>query len=179
MTVLEDDWYDGRLPPGVHLGAGSHLYGSYAFLHSRSRRPCPLRLGDDSGIYLGSMLELGPRGELQVGRFCTLGGVVVRTNGPVVIGDHALFSWDVHLVTTGTEAPVPPSDQDPDEDDPGMVLGDNVWIGAGATLLRGARVGDDAVIGARAVVRNAVPAGAVVAGNPARLVGYADGRRLP
>lgn len=47
-------------------------------------------------------------------------------------------------------------------------VGSNVWIGGAAVLLPGVTIGDDAVIGAGSVVTRAVPAGAVVAGNPAR-----------
>lgn len=47
-------------------------------------------------------------------------------------------------------------------------IGRNVWIGGGALLLPGISVGDDAVIGAGAVVTGSVPAGSTVAGNPAR-----------
>ena len=49
-------------------------------------------------------------------------------------------------------------------------IGANVWIGGGALLLPGITVGDDAVIGAGAVVTRDVPAGATVVGNPARVV---------
>lgn len=49
-------------------------------------------------------------------------------------------------------------------------IGRNVWIGGGAILLPGVSVGDDALIGAGAVVTRDVPAGATVAGNPARPV---------
>lgn len=49
-------------------------------------------------------------------------------------------------------------------------IGANVWIGGGAILLPGVTVGDDAVIGAGAVVTRDVPAGTTVAGNPARPV---------
>jgi acetyltransferase-like isoleucine patch superfamily enzyme len=45
------------------------------------------------------------------------------------------------------------------------------------TLLRGARIGPGAVVGAGAVVDFQVPAGAVVAGNPARIVAWANGNR--
>ena len=47
-------------------------------------------------------------------------------------------------------------------------IGRNVWIGGGAIILPGVTVGDDAIIGAGSVVTRDVPAGATVAGNPAR-----------
>ena len=49
-------------------------------------------------------------------------------------------------------------------------VGHNVWIGYGACLLRGVRVGDNSVIGTSAVVTRNVPANAVVGGVPARLI---------
>ena len=49
-------------------------------------------------------------------------------------------------------------------------VGNNVWIGYGACILRGVTVGDNAVIGTNAVVTRDVPANAVVAGVPARLL---------
>ena len=49
-------------------------------------------------------------------------------------------------------------------------IGANVWIGAGALLLPGVTVGDDAIIGAGAVVTRDVPDGVTVAGNPARRI---------
>lgn len=49
-----------------------------------------------------------------------------------------------------------------------VTIGRNVWIGGGAILLPGITVGDDAIIGAGSVVTRSVPAGATVAGNPAR-----------
>ena len=50
------------------------------------------------------------------------------------------------------------------------MLGKNVWIGAAAILLPGVTVGDNSVIGAGAVVTRDVPANTVVAGNPARVI---------
>ena len=47
-------------------------------------------------------------------------------------------------------------------------IGRNVWIGAGALVLPGVCIGDDAIVGAGSVVTRDVPAGATVAGNPAR-----------
>lgn len=51
-----------------------------------------------------------------------------------------------------------------------VVLGNNVWIGAGAVILKGVAIGDNAVIGAGSVVVRDVAANTVVAGNPARVL---------
>lgn len=51
-------------------------------------------------------------------------------------------------------------------------IGNDVWIGNEALVLSGVTIGDGAVIGARSVVRQDVPAYAVVAGNPGRVAGY-------
>lgn len=55
-------------------------------------------------------------------------------------------------------------------------IGRNCWIGGGAILLPGITVGDDALVGAGSVVTRDVPAGATVAGNPARGMGAPPAR---
>jgi maltose O-acetyltransferase len=50
-----------------------------------------------------------------------------------------------------------------------ITIGRNVWIGGGALILPGVRIGDNAIIGAGSVVTRDVPAGATAIGNPARL----------
>ena len=59
-----------------------------------------------------------------------------------------------------------------------MIIGDDVWIAEGATLLGGITVGDGAVIGAHAVVTKDVPPRTVVAGNPARILKELEPKRL-
>jgi acetyltransferase-like isoleucine patch superfamily enzyme len=49
-------------------------------------------------------------------------------------------------------------------------VGSNVWIGYGACVLRGVRVGDNSIVGTNSVVTRDVPANAVVAGIPARVI---------
>jgi virginiamycin A acetyltransferase len=52
------------------------------------------------------------------------------------------------------------------------VIGNDVWIGYGATILPGARIGHGAIIGAQAVVRGTVPDYAIVTGNPGTVARY-------
>lgn len=49
-------------------------------------------------------------------------------------------------------------------------IGNNVWLGAGVTVLPGITIGDDSVVGAGSVVTKDVPSKAIVAGNPAKLI---------
>ena len=51
-----------------------------------------------------------------------------------------------------------------------VIVGSNVWIGYGACILRGVSVGDNSIVGTNSVVTKDVPANAVVAGIPARII---------
>lgn len=51
-----------------------------------------------------------------------------------------------------------------------ITIGDNVWIGAGVTVLPGVTIGNNAVIGAGSVVNRDIPDGVVAAGNPCRVI---------
>ena len=59
-----------------------------------------------------------------------------------------------------------------------VTIGDDAWIGAKASVLKGVRIGRGAIIGVGAVVTRDVPAFAVVAGVPARRIGMLDQRRF-
>ena len=55
-----------------------------------------------------------------------------------------------------------------------VVIGNNVWIGAGVSIMPGVHVGDNAVIAGGAVVTKDVPVNTVVGGNPAKVIRQLD-----
>jgi maltose O-acetyltransferase len=55
-----------------------------------------------------------------------------------------------------------------------IIVGENVWIAGQTAVLKGVHIGDNSVVGFRAVVTKDVPANVVVAGNPARVVKQLD-----
>jgi serine O-acetyltransferase len=95
--------------------------------------------------------------ELGEGTMFGYGGLGVVLHKDAKVGRHCLLSQQV---TLGGRSGLPGA----------PVLGDYVRVGAGAKLLGAITIGDFAVIGANAVVLKDVPAGAVVAGVPAKVV---------
>ena len=169
---LLHDWFPQPLPENVELGERSWLYSSYAFAHYRSRRALGLQVGHDSGLYNGTILDLGPDGEVTVGDYCTIVRAIITGNVRVEIGDYVFIAHEVviadHFAATPPDAPgVEPRGPQCAR----VVIGDTAWIGARAILLGDVNIGEGAVIGAGAVVTGKVPAFTIVAGNPARIVG--------
>ena len=92
--------------------------------------------------------------------------VTIYNLGPVTIGDHSVISQDVY-VCAGTHdytQPHLPLVRAP------VRIGSGVWICAGAFIGPGVTIGDNSIVGARAVVCGDVEPGLIVAGNPARLI---------
>jgi acetyltransferase-like isoleucine patch superfamily enzyme len=92
------------------------------------------------------------------------------------VGRHGLFAAYTYLVGGGhefdaTERAV----LEQPRTSKGIALGDNVWLGAGATVLDGVTIGKDVVVGAGAVVTEDLPDGVVAAGLPARVIRRRDG----
>jgi len=102
---------------------------------------------------------------LVIGKFCSISG-----NVTIFLGGEHRYDWVTtfpfniffkefsyikgHPATKGN-----------------VIIGNDVWIGAHALILSGVKIGDGAVIGARSVVTKDVEPYAIVAGNPARIIG--------
>jgi acetyltransferase-like isoleucine patch superfamily enzyme len=171
---LGHDWFDRDLPHGVVVGPGSWLHSAFAFVHCASERPNPVLIGRNSGIYNGTFFDLGPGGEVRIGDFCTLVGVIISVDTEVVIGDYSLLAHDVVIADSVWAVPggcAPGARPAP------FVIGENVWVGTRAVLVGGIRIGEGAVIGAGSVVNMDVPAFAIAAGVPCRIVGDTRTRR--
>jgi acetyltransferase-like isoleucine patch superfamily enzyme len=141
-----------------------------------------VELGDGvhvSGLstWSGAARSDGKRPLLTVGDNCYLGHrLVITTDSEVRIGHHVHVADNVHIC--GYDAhpldPIARRSQAAPVDYSGqsrILIGDDAWICEGAMLLKGVRIGRGAVVAGRAVVTRDVPDGAIVAGNPARVVG--------
>lgn len=87
----------------------------------------------------------------------------------IYVGDYVMFGPNVSVCTAGH--PVLPElrSRQAQYNIP-VVIGNNVWIGAGAVILPGVHIGDNTVIGAGSVVTKDIPANVVAVGNPCRVL---------
>lgn len=94
-------------------------------------------------------------------------GCRFQDQGGITIGDGALIGHNVVLATLN-HGFMPQKRQDlyPAP----IILGENVWIGANATVLPGITIGDNAIIAAGAVVTKNVPTNTIVGGIPAKFI---------
>ena len=179
-TRLAHDWFADPLPVNVFFGHGSWLYSSFAFRHYRSKRPRGLTVGRHSGVYHGSFFDLGVNGEVAIGNYCTLVGVIICSDQCIVIEDYVLIAHDVVLADSFGAFPPAFGEESPVRGHSGRTaihIGENAWIGAKAVLLDGARIGEGAIVAAGAVVNFVVPPYTIAAGNPGRMVGRIANRQ--
>ncbi|HWM55304.1 MAG TPA: acyltransferase [Solirubrobacterales bacterium] len=114
------------------------------------------------------VVEIGAKTVL--GQECTISAYKrVRIGEQCVIADRAMFIDFDHGVVE-VERPIRVQGIYTRD----VEVGSNVWIGYGACILRGVRVGDNSIIGTNSVVTKDVPANAVVAGIPARIIRMRD-----
>lgn len=141
------------------------------------RGNCRISVGDDLTlsnitVHSGRFFEAP---ELVIGDGCTIGFQAIFTvNQRITIGNHVSIAGraciadsDGHpgsLERRMRNDPLSPDDIKP------VTIGDHVWIGRGAQVLKGVTIGRGAVIAAGSVVSSDVPEGALAMGVPARLV---------
>lgn len=131
------------------------------------------RLLPGSTVRLDARVFVGKGATLTVERDAVIGiRNIVNVETAITIGAGSELSWDVELLDTDFHDIVKP-DGTPHVRSSPIVIGRHVLIGAGATVLKGVTIGDGAIVAARSVVVKDVPAGAVVGGNPAKVIGAA------
>ncbi len=141
----------------IHRGERAYIHPSVSF-----REASQISIGNHTRIQNHCCLWASPKGRIVVGDHSGL-------------GPHTRIFSSNHQFLAGT----PYHKQPWTESD--VVIGKDVWVGAGSTILPGVTIGDGCVVAAGSVVTKGVPPGAVVAGVPARVIksrGTESGRSM-
>ena len=166
-----------RFADQIHLGRNAYL-DQGVYLHA-----CPqgITIGDNSFVMHGSVLHVYnfralPHAFIRIGQDSLIGEMnVLRGQGGITIGDRVYTAPLVQLLAVNhvySDPHRPLIEQGITAE--GIVVEDDVWIGAGAVITDGVRIGKGAVVAAGAVVTKDVPPHTVVGGVPARVLKTID-----
>lgn len=100
-------------------------------------------------------------------------GLMILDVATITIGDDVQIGPNVQLLTP-THPVEPGPRRDKWEAAKPIVIGDNVWLGGGVIVCPGVTIGENTVVGAGAVVTRDLPANVVAVGNPARVIRHLD-----
>jgi len=143
-------------------------------------QPERLLLGEQSTLCSGTVLAFGDEsngyGRISIGERTWIGqynNLRACSDGDIHIGKDCLISQFCTLVGSNHKIARDKQilEQGPDRSRLGIVIGDDVWLGAGVTVMPGVNIGTGAVIGANAVVTKDVPVYQIMAGVPAVKIG--------
>jgi acetyltransferase-like isoleucine patch superfamily enzyme len=184
LKQITGEWDYGSLPANVKVGPGCFIERKESFRRFRSARDPGVSLGAGVIVYTWAEFSVEPGGQIVVGDRSILVGPVFMCAERISVGEGVVISYQVTISDCDFH-PLDPVSRRKDAiasapgGDPALrpplvsrpvVIEDNVWIGIGATVLKGVRIGRGARVAAGAVVTRDVPAAASVAGNPARIV---------
>ena len=186
MDVREvtGQWDYRRLPTNVRLGSDCFLERKASFARYRSTKPIGLALGDNVCVYTWTEFNIDPSGTVEVGRDSVLVGAIFMCAERISLGERVVVSYHVTIADSDfhpldpaarrldaiANAPGGDRSKRPRIESAPIVIEDDVWIGVGALILKGVRIGRGARIMAGAVVTHDVPRSAMMGGNPARML---------
>jgi acetyltransferase-like isoleucine patch superfamily enzyme len=113
---------------------------------------------------------------IQIGNHVGITGVSIVAESRIIIGDRVRIGANSTIVDTdfhpisSLERQIHPNSGKSEE----IIIDDDVFIGMNVLILKGSRIGKGSVVGAGSVVVGKIPAGVIVAGNPARIITEID-----
>jgi len=176
-------WADGDLPPNVRLGINPVVNGTLAFKRFHNKADQAIVIGDH--CYMdGVHFDAGTNGRIKIGEYCCFTNAVLLCELEIIVGNYVVIGWNTTIADTDFH-PIDPAERILDaiacsplgKDKPRpeilkspVIIGDDVWIGPNATILKGVRIGAGAFIEPGSLVTRDVPPGKRVMGNPAQIV---------
>jgi acetyltransferase-like isoleucine patch superfamily enzyme len=181
LKAITGGWDHAALPKNIRVGADCFLERRDSFKRFRSTREPGLVIGNRVKVYTWTEFNIEPAGVVEIGDDSILAGAVFMCAENIRIGRRVIVSYNVTMADSDfhprdpelrkldaiANAPEGDKSKRPPVIAKPVVIEDDVWIGIGAIILKGVRIGCGARIGAGAVITKDIPAGATMAGNPA------------
>ena len=117
-----------------------------------------------------TLLADRPGSLISIGNHSRINGAYLHAQSSITVGRNSLIAAGVNILDSNGH-PLYSADRTTGRDTPSPILiGDNVWIGLNAIILKGTTIGDNSVVSAGSVVQGDFPPNSLIEGNPAKVV---------
>ncbi|MFP3664199.1 MULTISPECIES: acyltransferase [Priestia] len=132
------------------------------------------------GLYQRSIIVTRTsEAEIHIGDNVGISGATIYARKSIKIGNNTLIGGNTKIIDNDFHPVDPAIRWETPHEHMGIrpiEIGENVFIGCNCLILKGAKIGDNAVIGAGSVVNGEIPANCVAAGNPVRIIRTLKGK---
>jgi acetyltransferase-like isoleucine patch superfamily enzyme len=176
---LAGDWFNGSVPGNIVVGPGTMINSSACFKEYRARGAVGLQIGEHVTIWGASLC---PEAEaiIEIGDYSYIAHASLACTSRITLGKRVFVSGgvtitdcDFHPLAAAARmfdsiaiSPVGDRSRRPFMEARPVTIGDDVWIGYNATILKGVHIGSGAVIAPCAVVTGDIKPNTVASGNP-------------
>lgn len=182
---LPDDWFSGAIPSNIEVGFNTVIESAFSFQYFFSSLPIALKIGSNVTLWR-TAISTEEKGKIEIGDNCYVTNASIVCSEKISIGNNVFIAGGVtitdsdfhpldpalRLADTVALSPIGNPKLRPPMRSKSVVVGDDVFIGFNATILKGVNIGNGAVIQPGALVIEDVPAGETVGGNPAKPVSF-------
>lgn len=157
------------------LQLGQNVYIAPRVLIVETAEGGAIALADKVAVHRDAILETGRQGYIQIAAGSSIhpGCQLKAYVEPILVGEGVMVAANVAMYSYDHGmAPDQAIRRQPITAKGSITIHDDAWIGTAAIILSGVTIGEGAVVAAGAVVTRDVPAGAIAAGNPARIIKY-------
>ena len=159
--------------------------GSYVYYKSRVTNHIKggVQIGERSTIgrtsngyhagmpFFTTLLNDGENSHITIGNYCRINGAYIHAKDFIEIGDYCVMASGINIIDSNAHI-VNSINRTIGQDVPkGIRIGNNVWIGLNAIILKGTVIGDNCVVAAGSIVKGEFPDNTIIQGNPAKCVG--------
>jgi acetyltransferase-like isoleucine patch superfamily enzyme len=148
----------------VSLNNNSCNIGSNVIIQSISR-------GYHAGMPFPSSLFIDVKGaSIEIGDDTSIHGCYIHAQKEIKIGSKCAIAAGVNIIDSNGHR-LDSTDRNKQRDNPeSIIIGNNVWIGLNAIILKGTNIGDNSVVSAGSVVKGHFPENSLISGNPAKII---------
>ncbi len=188
---LDGDWCNFPIPANIQVGQNTCIDTSSCFKKFFSRLPVGLKVGNHVTLQ-SPALATEANACIEIGDYSYISSAVIAASEKIVIGSHVFIAGGVTIVDTDFHpldaaarledtiaiSTVGDKSRRPHFDSQPVTIGDQVWIGFNATILKGVTIGKGSVIQPGAVVSKNVPPYSSASGNPAQIEPLPHGKDI-